>query len=193
MRPYFLNLFGLVVDIVGVALLSVEAIKLENLRKLRDFYLKPLHERSKPLAITFSDNDAPPAPRLRYQKTMLDGCFWWGVTHTGSGAMTLGVLWLVVDLHMQGVIPWMVALWHGWGVLGRSIAGFFGLWLVFVAATGIGEGYHYGTIWLTRKVVDLADYIDKRTPDGTIGLIGFFTVVVGFVLQFVGTWLGRPH
>jgi hypothetical protein len=190
MRSYVLNLVGLVVEILGVALLSVEAIKLENLRKLRDLYLKPLHERTKPLAIMFTDDGAPADARLRYQRTTLDGCFWWGMTHTGSGAVSLVVLWMVLRPYLPDPV-WFINHWYRWSWVARSV--FFGFWVVFVTATGIGEGYHHSSIWLTGKFVDLSDYIDARTPDGTIGLIGFFIVVVGFVFQFIGTWLGRPH
>jgi hypothetical protein len=37
------------------------------------------------------------------------------------------------------------------------------------------------------RVVDL---IDAKTPDGTVGVIGFFLLVTGFLLQMYGAYLG---
>jgi hypothetical protein len=194
MPPYVVSLIGLLLDIIGVALLSVEAIKLENLRKLRDRFLKPMHEYAKPMAVTLTDApNEPPNPKLRYRRTMFDGCVWWALTHTGTGALTLWLVWVGVRSHIPGLLPWVVGQWQITGTFGRWTAGLIGAWLLFVLATGIGEGYHYTTIWLTKRLVDVADFIDARTPDGTIGVIGFVTVAVGFLLQFVGTWLGRPR
>jgi hypothetical protein len=69
----------------------VEAINLENVRKLRDRILKPMEEYAKPLGFPLT-GDAMPNPKVRYARTRFDGCVWWALTHTGTGAMTL---WLV--------------------------------------------------------------------------------------------------
>jgi hypothetical protein len=192
-KPYVWSLTGLVVDIIGVSLLSVEAIKLENLRKLRDHFLKPLHEYSKPLAITFTEDGALPDPELRHRATWFDGMFWWLLTHAGSGALTLWLIGMRLSARVAPAFAWIAAHWHTTGLLGRVLSMWIGGVLLLFAATWIGEGYHYSIIWLTRRLVDVADFIDRRTPDGTIGLVGFFIVVVGFILQFLGTWLGRPR
>jgi hypothetical protein len=170
----------------------VEAIKLENVRKLRDRILKPMEEYAKPLGFPLT-GDAMPDPKVRYTRTRLDGCVWWAFTHTGTGALTLWLVGAMARGWFPGALPWLVAQWQDTGVVGRSVGSVVGAWVVFFVSTMIGEGYHHGVVWLTRRVVDVADFIDSRTPDGTIGLIGFFVVVVGFILQFVGTWLARPR
>jgi hypothetical protein len=48
---------------------------------------------------------------------------------------------------------------------------------------------------LTRSLAGLvraADFIQERTGDGTVGIIGFMLLFVGFVLQMVGTYAGAP-
>jgi len=52
--PYHLNLFGLFLDIIGVFLLSVEAIKLPNLRKLRVRFFVPLDSYISPAKVPFA-------------------------------------------------------------------------------------------------------------------------------------------
>lgn len=74
----------------------------------------------------------------------------------------------------------------------RWVAGVIGAGLLFLLAMAVGEACHYATLWLTKKFVDVANVIDARTPDGTTGVVGFAIVTLGFLLQFIATWLGRP-
>ena len=54
---------------------------------------------------------------------------------------------------------------------------------------GLGEVVHVlltGAIVRTMKAIDL---IEAKTPSGTVGILGFVLLGVGFSLQFVGTYL----
>jgi hypothetical protein len=42
-------------------------------------------------------------------------------------------------------------------------------------------------------IIRFLEFIDRRTPDGVVGIIGFALLFLGFLGQFSATWLGRPH
>ena len=54
----------------------------------------------------------------------------------------------------------------------------------------MGEALHIGTIRLFRYIISYLDMIDRKTPDGTIGIAGvLFAFVLGyFVLLLIVAW-----
>ena len=63
MQAYHVSMLGLVFDIAGSFLVAVEAIKLENLRALRDRILSRLQDYTRSPGITIVDeNDQPIGP-----------------------------------------------------------------------------------------------------------------------------------
>jgi hypothetical protein len=34
------------------------------------------------------------------------------------------------------------------------------------------------------------DFVDAKTPDGTVGVIGFLLLVAGFLVQMYGAYIG---
>lgn len=57
-----------------------------------------------------------------------------------------------------------------------------GLWL-------LGELIHITLTKAVRIPIQLVDFIYARTPDGTVGVIGFLLLVTGFVLQMRASYL----
>src|SRR5438093_307890 len=117
MQPYQWSLIGLVLDIVGVLLLSVEAIKLNNIRKLRTRFLLPFHDWVKPATVEFVDEGAGGS-----RKSAPDyGCVWWLFTHGGSGTVTVGFIGFFLHRIFPGavttIIVWFAALGTWWKVL----------------------------------------------------------------------------
>jgi len=189
MQAYQCSLIGLALDIVGVLLLSVEAIKLDNIRKLRTSFLLPFHDWVKPAKVRFVDSDGSEDTT---SSTPDYGCLWWLFTHAGSGAVTVGLLGQFVRHKFPQasaiILQWFDVLATGWKV---AIA----MLLVILLPSlliYVGEFWHYSLIWLTGGFISAADFVDRRTPDGTIGLIGVVLALLGFVLQFVGTWVSGP-
>ena len=65
--------------------------------------------------------------------------------------------------------------------------------LIYIASFyfifAIGEYAHFLINKLTRVPIAIVDFIHRRTPSGTVGIIGFLFLAVGFLLQFYGTYL----
>ncbi len=54
----------------------------------------------------------------------------------------------------------------------------------------VGELVHViltASIKLPMKVID---FVDAKTPDGTVGVIGFLLLVAGFLVQMYGAYIG---
>ena|SRR4028119_1406677 len=189
MPAYVWSLVGLLLDVIGVLLLSVEAIKLENLRNIRERLLIPLHEWSKPEQVQFV---GPGDPGYENASTGNWHFLWWFITHAGSGALTLYLIGLALSANLPGAIAAIDVSWAGLHSLAKVVLVGFSLLITLPALIGVGEGWHYLLIWITGRFIAVANFVDRRTPDGTIGIIGVILAMLGFLLQFVGTWLGRP-
>jgi len=88
-----------------------------------------------------------------------------------------------VGLGLVGLLPtWAKALIYPVG----------GLYLLIFIAVGPGELIHKALQRVSLGAVNAMFWIDRRTPDGTIGIIGFGLLFLGFGGQMLGTWLGAP-
>jgi hypothetical protein len=225
MAAYQLTLVGLILDIVGVFLLAVEAIKLPNLQRLRDKVFIPLHHSVLPATL-----EAPRSVRKNRrwrhnpewiviepheQRSFVKMFKHFYLSHYLGGM--LGTLLIVLILQMCGLNIWalfstrdiaifiavhiVVALVNSY-MLGL-VAAMFPMTMIpfFIAAIlmlyppslvfmAIGEVMHVGSIKTSRGIISFLNFIDRTTPDGTIGIIGFLFVLIGFILQFIGTWAG---
>jgi len=190
MQPHQWSLIGLLLDIVGLLLLSVEAIKLDNIRKLRTRFLLPFHAWVKPATIKFVDHDDSDDSTTTARDY---GCAWWLFTHAGSGAVTVGVVGLLLRRMSPRasvtMLEWFAALGAGWKVAVIALL----VILLPNLLIYVGEFWHYSVIWLTGGFVAAAEFVDRKTPDGTIGLIGVALALLGFIFQFIGTWVSRPR
>ncbi len=182
---------GLVFDIVGAFLVSVEAIKIENLRKLGTRVLDPLHRLTLSPIIELADesqNQAPKASRRVNLSVPLFLSLYFSL-HIAAGAMAL----YIVDRAFHHSLSDEISLAAKW-VLARSVIlrilifglvpiwGLIGLWT-------IGEGVHITLTQLTKLPLLVLEWIFRRAPDGTIGIIGFLLLFIGFVLQFYSNHL----
>jgi len=185
-------MLGLGLDIVGAFLVAVEAIKLENVRRLRDGFFKRLHRYTLSPRIVFASHDDSPAvantddqvPSERYVGLFMG-------LHPVAGLLVLITInaliggrlsqWLAEGLTWTIEQPWYVA--SAVGVLAIVFGVVLGLW-------GLGEIVHIGVSGALRGAVQLLDFIDARTPDGTVGIAGFVLLAIGFGLQLYGAHLG---
>jgi hypothetical protein len=189
MPAYVWSLVGLLLDVGGVLLLSVEAIKLENLRNLRERLLIPLHEWSKPAQVKVV---GPGDPDYDQASTGNADFAWWLFTHAGSGALTLSLIGLGLRAELPSAPAAVVGIWVTLHLIAKVVIVGVSLLITPLVLITVGEGWHYLIIWITGRFIALANFVDQRTPDGTIGIIGVTLAMLGFLLQFVGTWMGRP-
>jgi hypothetical protein len=59
-----------------------------------------------------------------------------------------------------------------------------GLWL-------LGELVHVALVTSLRRLIRLLDFTEANYASGTVGIIGFALLFIGFLLQAIGTVLGR--
>jgi hypothetical protein len=183
MKPYHWTMLGLVFDIVGAFLVSVEAIRLDNLRALRTKILEPLHAATlSPPFISVGDRMVSPVSRrfLRYYTAL----------HYLAGLIVVVVInyvlngrllnWTLFSAHWLFRKPWYVILLLGAIVLVYGLV--FGLWM-------LGELVHMSITRLTQLPIPVLTFIDARTPNGTIGIIGFAFLLLGFLLQMFSAYL----
>ncbi len=83
--------------------------------------------------------------------------------------------------------PWyIVAAFSSVGLVVGSLFVMAGLW-------SIGELVHHLLKQIVEILIKLLNFIDSQTPNGTIGVLGFLLLVIGFALQIAGAYFGRAR
>jgi len=189
-QGYQYSMLGLSFDIVGAFLVAVEAIKLENVRAFRDRVLKKMQEYTLSPRITVVNTGEslalvkPSVPADRYPG------FFMGL-HYLAGFILVEVANELVGGQINRVLlhgalwalerPWYVAIVAtlGFGLFGIIL----GLWM-------LGEFVHVALTKSMHACIMALDFIDSRTPDGTVGVLGYLALLIGFLLQMYGSYLG---
>jgi hypothetical protein len=201
-HSYHISALGLVVDIIGAFFLAAEAIKIENLRNMRDrvlarlrhatisppFQLQageeltPERERQFRVAFEFGPPWGAKHPHLFTLLHYLAGILVCLIANWFSGGRLLG--WLVAAAAwIIAFFPWPIA----YGVLALL-----GLWLIVGGLGILGEIVHIlitSTISFSMEVIE---FIDRHTADGGVGILGFSFLLIGFLLQLAGTIASAP-
>ncbi|HLA80362.1 MAG TPA: hypothetical protein VJP78_01850 [Thermoleophilia bacterium] len=182
MRPQHLEMIGLILNIIGAFFVSVEAIKLPNLRKLRERVVLPVHRR------TLSPRIVVTADRIVTSGSNASCLLYVGL-HYVAGLLVI----ILLNLMFSGMpVHWLMTA-AGWTLERRwyvvVVVILFALWCVVAGLWLLGELVHLAITGLTRAPLVLLDFIDERTPQGTIGIIGFALLFAGFCCQFWGTYL----
>lgn len=174
-------------------MLSVEAIKLHNLRFLCDRVLRRLHHQARSPSI-FIEGDEPPQEIVINWASRHAGLFM--ALHYLAGALLLALADLLSAgwLHRSAgslIGPVLSLEWY-WVVLAALAAtlfgGVMGLWM-------LGELVHVGLVSLLKWLIAALEFIQGRCADGTVGIVGFVLLFIGFTLQAIGTYAGSspPH
>lgn len=184
-------MLGLSLDMVGAFFVAVEAIKLENLRALRDHVLKRAHGYTLSPRIVFvgrepSEGEDPEEDRPWERHAGL-----FTALHYLGGILLLVVLNFIVAGGITRVVVnvghWILSKrWYVIvlaAVVSIFYVGVLGLWM-------LGEAIHVVLTSATKSAVRVLDFVDARTPDGTVGILGFLLLFAGFVFQFYGAYLG---
>jgi hypothetical protein len=159
---------GLSFDIVGAVLVGVEAVKLENLRRLRDWTER---RRTSVLAIFAIFRDASHAG----VGTVVT---WLAM----FGAVFYGLYRLVIPL--RGHLP-LVSDDLGSLVLASFAAG----WIAFYVTTFPFFLINLFLAGVLTLVIAIVGAIDRNTPAGGVGILGVGALFIGFGLQLAATWL----
>lgn len=217
MQPYQWTIFGLFLNIIGVFFLSVEAITLPNFRKLRDMIFIPLHHAILPTRMTVVERQLTNEEHHLFRSAFFN----FYISHSIGGLIGTTILIFVfrklgVDILLLArtlfgstsnklLISLVIATAVFTFVLpviiiryGRNSTKTFLLVVLLnfifpisLLLLAVGEVMHFGSIWLSKAVIKVLNFIDNKTPDGTIGVIGFLLALIGFVLQLIGIWIGR--
>ena len=218
-------LAGHAIEVLGVFLLSVEAIKLENFCRLRDKLLLPLSHNLKFTMKNFlgreeGDKIIWSQSDLAEFRTVLRR---WVVFHLGAGWLALSSGLLLAVRVSDGAMGFVHRLFIKAGafplvlvLLGAILVTLLLLLFTVESSTNIpppltmfflsfmtilnplllagmvlGEASHLTIDWLLKGTLRALRFIDARTPDGTIGILGFALVLLGTLLQlFAG---GEGH
>lgn len=175
MLPYQWTIVGLVLDIIGAFLLAVEAIRLENLRRLgrRLSRVFPLLMNSKP---------SPFETRLQ----MI----------LGVAAVLILTIWVANEFGFSPstLLPSLVDYATQAESLHDAIRRLLGIaLLVLLLATvwlPLGVFLQGVLLFATWASLEILDFIDRNTPTGTIGSVGFLLLFLGFGFQVYAAWLG---
>ena len=201
MTPQHLTMIGLTLDIVGGFLVAVEAIKIENLRALRDRVLKRTNsyilgpQILTQGVLTFYGNRIARDNKCHSENSQKKepeeslpamGCLPLLTLHVVVGFMVL----LLLNKLMGGIIytkclsavselNWLLraALLLLVIIIGVPLSG------------SIGSGVFSAFSVALRSTMKALDFIEAETPTGTIGIIGFLLLALGFLFQFVATYL----
>lgn len=195
MKAYQYSMIGLILDIIGAFLVSVEAIKLENVRLFRDRLVK-LEPYTRSPVIVFVDpknqrkSETKPSPKRvpanRYVGLFMGLHYVAGfVVLIAANKITHG---FVLNLLMRAAAwtlnrPWYIAVLVLLVFIVYGLGG--GVWM-------LGELVHVAIMKSLTATIGMLDFIDSRTPDGTVGLIGFLLLFFGFLFQMLGSYVGRP-
>lgn len=191
MEAYHFTMLGLGLDIIGAFLVAVEAIKLENLRTLRERVFRNAYRYTLSPRIRFVDSRTIPGagedieiPSERYAGLFMG-------LHYVAGLL---VLILANSLLNGRLAAWLIQagvwLWERPLYLGLPILVLALLLGTLVGLWGLGELVHMLITGATKLPIRILEFVEARTPDGTVGVLGFLFLVTGFGLQFYGTYIG---
>jgi len=190
LHAYQVSIIGLIIDVIGAFLLSVEAIKPHNLRYFCDQVLRRVHHETLSPSILV-EGEEPPEDFVVNWASRHVSLFM--ALHYLAGALIL----LLADalsggwLHRLAASAFILVLTLEWywviliGLAATLIGGFAGLWM-------LGELVHVSLVSFLRRLIAAMEFVQQRYADGTVGIIGFVLLFIGFVLQAIGTYGGRP-
>jgi hypothetical protein len=191
MEPHQFTMLGLVLDIIGAFFVAVEAIKLENLRTLRERVFRNAYRYTLSPRIRFVDNETEPGPVDDVERPSERYAGLFMGLHYVAGLVVLLFINHLLDgrliawLSQAAVWLWTRPLYLGlpFLLLALFLGAVVGLW-------GLGELVHMLMTGTTKSSIRFLEFVEARTPDGTVGVLGFLLLVAGFGFQFYGTYLG---
>jgi hypothetical protein len=190
---YWWSIFGLVLDITGASLLAVEAIKLENLRKLAEG-IRMRVELPLESPLFMPEDPESEVWKIPTSELRARGFAGRHRLYTAAHIFAGWVGLFTVNMLIRAFTGYDVAERLNSWILSRSfwIAALLylllgivvGLWMSWLVGEGIIHGVAAGSI---RGILRLLSFVDKKTPTGTTGIIGFVLMFCGFAGQIMAT------
>lgn len=196
MHAYQANVLGLLFDIVGAFFLAAEAIKIDNLRRLRAKVLARLrHATVSPPFALGEGEELTPEREQQFREAFEFGAPW-GAKHPQLFTLLHYLAGTLICLVVGALAGRYVADWLSiltdW--LLKTIPAFaaytvIALATLFFVVAGLwilGELVHMTIVGAIRRSIDVIEYVEQHAADGTVGIIGFCLIFVGFLLQLIG-------
>lgn len=194
MAPQHFSMIGLILDVVGALLVAVEAIKIENFRAFRDRILKKAHSFTLSPRIVFVDKNGKReivSPDEDRPAESFPGLFM--ALHFVAGFVVViianGALDGLLYAYFLKAVGWFLDLRWYWQVPVLLLTSTYGVFVVF---WGLGEVVHVTLSSALNHSMKAIDLIEANTPSGTVGILGFLLLALGFLFQFIGTYLSLP-
>jgi hypothetical protein len=166
---------GSIFETIGTFLLAVEAIKLENLKSVREGLINRIIHHLSP-RIMVADSDSPESVQTKTEKAMNRVFF---LIFLAGLALEVAILngsiwemWRSVVMGMPGPQALKV-------LMGSSLM----IILVFSVGYWIGAILYMIAITPFRVLYRTLEWIDKNTVKGTTGILGFLVFLVGTILH----------
>lgn len=174
-----LRLLASLCELLGAFLLSIEAMKLENFRRLRDRALMPLHRLINP-TIEFVD-DTETGALCRKTKLTNFICDPINLFFVVSVVFGAGALFVISSFFLPpevGLLHLIAGLVPGPTVIDIVI----GFPLFLLASLVCGLILYIVLVAIIQVSIIVLNLIDRHTPTGTIGILGFLLFLIGFII-----------
>jgi hypothetical protein len=200
-------MLGLSLDIIGAFFLAVEAIKIENLRNLRDSFMRPVHGALLPTPYQRGGATSSEPPRTPAQTASHGGetsVVWlrsrWNrrgwrfrlineALHVLAGAVLLTAATVASHGGLMDLVRWAASWILHVPLLPRillfPVTVLLGYSIVWLA----GELVHMALVRVSQAPITLLEFIERNTASGVIGILGFLFLFLGFLLQMFASYL----
>ena len=176
-------------ELLSVLLLAVEAIKINNFRNLRDHIITPFYRKINPEIVMVDDDDddtVEPQVTTTLRERILKWLTpsWFVYLHLGC--VILGVLTLFV---FMGIFyPYSRLIDVGKFLFEKIAPGkqgflFADLFFLYLVAQGVGMFMWMLVCKFFDMTLSFINFIEGKTPSGTVGVLGFFLFSIAFFLK----------
>lgn len=172
-----------VAEILGAFFLAIEAMKLENFRSLRDRFVRPFYRLVNP---TISYVDGPKSRRT--WKRPLDAFELFLVAILLIGALLVALGFSAADFRLNAIARYLANSIPGPTFVGLAAAWTGILLGSLISSLLVGGTSYFLLVGLTVAAVRFLDAIERHTPTGAIGLLGFLLFFLGAATRAYLDW-----
>lgn len=183
MDPALMRLFGSCLEVLGAFLLAIEAIKLHNLRFIRERVLEVVASKVNPVVHFVNANSD------EEKKQSVD---WINIVFTSF--ILLGLLIIYGLVRLLGLDPR-----DAWGTFSGFVPG--PLWidilvalpagfLLLLISSFVGYGTYALVVLALGTAIAALNFIERHTATGVVGIMGFLLFLAGVMLKAYLDWVG---